>query len=257
MLTIISPAKTLDFQTPATTAKNTQPDFLEHSSTLIDVLKKQSPRQLKKLMKISDNLATLNCERYQQWSVPFNCQNAKQAILAFHGEVYLGLGADTFTQRDLDFSQKHLRILSGLYGVLKPLDLIQPYRLEMGTSLKTKAGKNLYQFWGDSLLSSIESELEQQRCKVLVNLASNEYSKVLRLEHADHRIINLSFQDYSNGRYRTLGFFVKKARGLMANYIIKNRINNPDNLKSFTTDGYIFNKSMSNEDNWVFTRKSS
>jgi len=257
MLTIISPAKTLDFETPATTIKNTLPEFLEHSSNLIDVLKKQSPRQLKKLMKISDNLATLNCERYQQWSLPFNCQNSKQAILAFNGDVYLGLGADTFTQRDLNFSQQHLRILSGLYGVLKPLDLIQPYRLEMGSKLKTKAGKDLYQFWGDSLISSIESELDHQRCKVLVNLASNEYSKSLCLEQTDHRVVTPSFKDFSNGSYRTLGFFVKKARGLMVNYIIKNRINSPENLKSFTSDGYKFNKSMSNEDNWVFTRKPS
>jgi cytoplasmic iron level regulating protein YaaA (DUF328/UPF0246 family) len=257
MLTVLSPAKTLDFETQSGTTTHSIPDFLDNTSELISVLRQQSPGQLKKLMKISDLLANLNAQRYQDWTLPLTMDNARQAILAFKGDVYLGLQADTFSQRDLNFAQKHLRILSGLYGVLKPLDLIQPYRLEMSTKLETSAGKNLYQFWGDSLTRKIEADLKGQRSKVLINLASNEYFKSLQTGKPGFKVINPVFKDYNNGSYKVLGFFAKKARGLMANYIIKNRVNQAEDLKSFNSDGYRFNKTLSNENNWVYTRKPS
>jgi cytoplasmic iron level regulating protein YaaA (DUF328/UPF0246 family) len=255
MLTVISPAKTLDFVTPSTTNKHTNPDFLDHSSELIQILKKHPPKKLRTLMKISDKLAELNVQRYSEWSLPFTQENAKQAILAFKGEVYLGLEADELNSRDLNFAQKHLRILSGLYGVLKPLDLIQPYRLEMGAKLKNRAGQDLYHFWGDLLSTAIETELASHRSRVLINLASLEYFKSLRASNLSVDVINPVFKDYSNGRYRVLGFFAKKARGFMANYIIRNRINKAEDLKAFNTDGYKYNKTLSNDDHWVFSRK--
>ncbi len=205
-------------------------------------------------MKISDKLAELNAQRFDQWTLPFTQENAKQAILAFKGEVYLGLEAEDLNSRDLNFAQKHLRILSGLYGVLKPLDLIQPYRLEMGAKLKNRAGNDLYQFWGDHLATAIETELAAHRSRVLVNLASLEYFKSLRA-NLSVEVINPVFKDYSNGRYRVLSFFAKKARGFMANYIIRNRINKAEDLKAFDTDGYKYNKTLSNENQWVFSRK--
>ncbi|MDK1024647.1 MAG: peroxide stress protein YaaA [Gammaproteobacteria bacterium] len=255
MLTVISPAKTLDFVTPSTTSKHTHPDFLDHSSELIKILKQHPPKKLKQLMKISDKLAELNAQRFRDWHLPFTRENAKQAILAFKGEVYLGLEAEDLNTRDLNFAQKHLRILSGLYGLLKPLDLIQPYRLEMGAKLKNQAGDDLYQFWGNHLSASIEKELTSHNSRVLVNLASLEYFKSLNGHNLSARVINPVFKDYSNGSYRVLSFFAKKARGFMANYIIRNRINQAEDLKAFKTDGYKYNKTLSNEDQWVFTRK--
>jgi cytoplasmic iron level regulating protein YaaA (DUF328/UPF0246 family) len=205
-------------------------------------------------MKISDKLAELNAQRFSEWTLPFTQDNAKQAILAFKGDVYLGLEAEDLNSRDLNFAQKHLRILSGLYGVLKPLDLIQPYRLEMGAKLKNRAGNDLYQFWGDNLATAIETELAAHRSRQLVNLASLEYFKSLRA-NLSVEVINPVFKDYNNGRYRVLSFFAKKARGFMANYIIRNRINKAEDLKAFDTDGYKYNKTLSNENQWVFSRK--
>lgn len=255
MLTVISPAKTLDFDTPSTTNKHTHPDFLDHSSELIKILQQHPPKKLRKLMKISDKLAELNAQRFNDWHLPFTTENAKQAILAFRGDVYLGLEAEDLNARDLNFAQKHLRILSGLYGMLRPLDLIQPYRLEMGAKLKNQAGDDLYKFWGNHLSSAIEKELTSHRSQVLVNLASLEYFKSLNGDDLSARIISPVFKDYSNGSYRVLSFFAKKARGYMANYIIKNRINKAEDLKAFKTDGYKYNKILSNGDQWVFTRK--
>ena len=255
MLTVISPAKTLDFVTPSTSNNHTNPDFLDHSSELVEILKKHPPTKLRKLMKISDKLAELNAQRFDEWSLPFTQENAKQAILAFRGDVYLGLEAENLNSRDLNFAQKHVRILSGLYGLLRPLDLIQPYRLEMGAKLKNRAGSDLYQFWGDQLSTCIETELASHRSRVLINLASLEYFKSLRANNLSASIINPVFKDYSHGRYRVLSFFAKKARGLMANYIIRNRINKADDLKSFDTDGYKYNKTLSNDKQWVFSRK--
>ncbi len=257
MLMVISPAKTLDFETPPHTKKSSIPDFLEQSAQLVTTMRKQSPVQLGKLMGISPKLAELNAQRFQDWQRPFTPDNAKQAILAFKGDVYIGLEADEYSQRDLTFAQKKLRILSGLYGVLKPLDLIQPYRLEMGTSIKNPGGKDLYQFWHEQVTLSLAAELETHRNKTLLNLASNEYFKVVKPELLPGQVITPIFKDYKNGTYKVLSFFAKKARGAMASYIVKNRIDKPDAIKDFDVDGYRFNPDLSQDTNWVFTRKAS
>lgn len=257
MLTVISPAKSLDFESPTRTRRFTDPVFLSNSKQLMSELRKQSPKQISKLMKISPKLGELNADRYQSWKPPFTPENAKQALLAFRGDVYMGLDADTFTTRDFTFSQKHLRILSGLYGVLKPLDLIQPYRLEMGTRFPNKRGKDLYEFWGNRLTKSVREELAAHRNKTLVNLASNEYFKSIDPAALGYRVVTPVFKDYSNGTYRVLSFFAKRARGRMASYLIRNRLNKPDDLKGFDLDGYSFAESLSGDDTWVFTRKGA
>ena len=257
MLTVISPAKTLDFETRPTTRRFSGPVFLPSSRQLISVLRKETPASVAKLMEIRARLGEVNAERYNTWKPPFTLDNAKQAILAFKGDVYMGLEAETFGAADLSFAQKHLRILSGLYGVLKPLDLIQPYRLEMGTRLSTPRGKDLYEFWGDRITRLIGEELARQRNKTLINLASNEYFRSVDADLLDHRIVTPVFKDYSNGKYRVLGFYAKRARGRMSAFIIRNRINKPDDLKAFDLDGYCYNEPMSDSDQWVFARRSS
>ena len=256
MLTVISPAKTLDFESPPVTKKTSNHEFINHSIELVELMRKQSPRKLSKLMHISPKLAELNVDRYQKWKLPFSPANAKQAVLAFKGDVYLGLEAETYSQRDFNFAQKNLRILSGLYGLLKPLDLIQPYRLEMGTKLKNKNGKDLYSFWGESITNSIRDELSSHRNKTLINLASIEYFKSVKPELLPDKVITPVFKDFNNGSYKVLGFFAKKARGYMASFIIKNRINKLDQIKDFDVDGYRFNVNFSTEARWVFTRKA-
>ena len=253
MLTVISPAKTLDFDTPPVTQTFTQPAFLEQSSLLIKQLKKYAVGDIATLMKISDKLARLNLMRYQSWQPPFNPDNAKQAVLAFKGDVYTGLDADSLNETGLNFAQQHLRILSGLYGVLKPLDLIQPYRLEMGTKLENSRGKNLYQFWGNRLRKSLESESELSD-KILVNLASNEYFKAVEAKKLNTQIITPIFKDWKNGQYKLISFYAKKARGLMSRYIIDHQINDAERLKNFDSDGYCFSADMSKGDDWIFTR---
>ncbi len=257
MLTLISPAKTLDFDTPAVTSKISNPDFTADSAALIDLMRKQSPRQIAKMMGISPRLAELNAQRYQDWHLPFTPDNAKQAILAFRGDVYLGLEAEEYNQRDFTFAQKNLRILSGLYGLLKPLDLIQPYRLEMKTKLKNKKGKDLYAFWGDSITHALADELSTHRNKSLINLASNEYFKSVKTDLLSSNIITPVFKDFSGGSYKILGFYAKKARGAMASFIVKNRINKLDQIKDFDLDGYRYNKALSTDTQWIFTRKAS
>lgn len=257
MLTVISPAKTLDFDTPPITNKATTPEHLTKSKELITLLRKQSPKDLSRLMGISQKLAELNAERYQSWKPPFTPSNAKQSILAFRGDVYLGIDVETYDQRDFNFAQKSLRILSGLYGVLRPLDLIQPYRLEMGTRLDNKRGKDLYAFWGDRISDHLAEELKSQRNKTLVNLASNEYFKSVHTDRLPGSVITPVFKDYHKGNYKVMSFFAKKARGYMASFIIKNRINKPEDIKAFNVDGYTFNDSFSSDTDWVFTRKAS
>ena len=253
MLTVISPAKTLDFESAPITKCHTQPKFLSQSQTLIDELKQLSVPGVATLMKLSDKLAGLNMARFQTWSTPFSLDNAKQAVLAFKGDVYTGLDAETMDEDGLDFAQQHLRILSGLYGVLKPLDLIQPYRLEMGTQFTNAKGKNLYQFWGGQLREEIENEASQSDA-VLVNLASNEYFKALESKKLTTRIITPVFKDAKNGQYKIISFYAKKARGLMSRYIIDHRINDPEQLKNFDSEGYRFSVEMSEGDDWVFIR---
>lgn len=253
MLTVISPAKTLDFDTPSHTKKHTQPRFLAQSEKLIEQLKKLSSQEIASLMSISDKLAGLNMARFQQWQTPFTEDNAKQAILAFKGDVYTGLDAETLDEKGLDFAQQHLRVLSGLYGVLRPLDLMQPYRLEMGTSFQNDAGRDLYTFWGDQLQKSLEAEpaLEDG---ILINLASNEYFKAVNAKKLKATIITPVFKDWKNGQYKMISFYAKKARGLMSRYIIDHQIDSPEKLKQFDSEGYRFSAEMSQKNDWVFIR---
>lgn len=254
MLTVISPAKTLDFESPAATTKASQPAFTRQTRELVSIMRSKTAKDLRTLMGISPKLAELNVERYQNFKV--RSQQGKQAVLAFKGDVYLGLDVDGYTERDFTFAQKNLRILSGLYGVLKPLDLIQPYRLEMGTKLSNDKGVNLYDYWGHLIGDSIAKELSEHRNKSLINLASNEYFKAVKTDRLNGKVITPVFKDYSNGSYKILSFFAKKARGSMASFIVQNRINKPDDLKEFNGDGYVFNQSFSSEEQWVFTRKA-
>ncbi len=257
MLIIISPAKTLDFDTSPITNEFTQPEFLKDSRKLILELKKLTPAEVPSLMKISDKLGTLSYLRFGEWKTPFTLNNAKQALLAFKGDVYTGIDAESFSKQDLMFAQKHLRILSGLYGILKPLDLMQAYRLEMGTQFKNKQGKDLYEFWGTKITDQINKDLKVSKSKYLINLASNEYFKSLQKDNINARIIVPVFKDYKNGKYKIISFFAKKARGLMSAYIIKNRLKNPEELKGFNIDGYKFYKSESSTTNLVFQRKQT
>ena len=253
MLTVISPAKTLDFDTPPTTQKHSQPRFLSHSQELIDTLRQMSTADIASLMKLSDKLAGLNVARYETWQTPFSLDNAKQAVLAFQGDVYTGLDAETLNEKQLTFAQKHLRILSGLYGVLKPLDLIQPYRLEMGTKLDNAKGKDLYAFWGSDIRESLQAE-DAMQDEVLINLASNEYFKAVEAKKLKTRIITPVFKDWENGQYKMISFYAKKARGMMSRYIIEHELQDPDRIKDFDTDGYRFSADMSKKDEWVFIR---
>ncbi len=256
MLSIISPAKTLDFETPTATDDFTQPAYLTQSRKLVRRLRELSPPQIGKLMNVSDDLAELNHARFRRWKTPFKPDNARQAMFAFKGDVYLGLDAYTMDVDDIAFAQDHLRILSGLYGLLRPLDLMQPYRLEMGTRLDTDAGKNLYQFWDGRLTGALKKELKQSESNTLVNLASNEYFKAVQPKALGARIVTPAFRDYRNGQYRFIQYFAKKARGAMARFIIDERIDEPEGLKDFDRDGYAYNDELSRPDEWVFTRRA-
>jgi len=255
VLIVISPAKTLDYETPPTTKKSSEPVLLEESQILINNLKKMAPQDISKLMGISDKLGTLNYDRYQQWQKPFTPANAKQALLAFKGDVYTGLDAESLSQDELAFAQKHLRILSGLYGVLKPLDLMQAYRLEMGTKLNNQRGKNLYDFWGARITELLNKQLKSLKSDVLVNLASNEYFKAVKQDQLKAKIITPIFKDKKNGQYKIISFYAKKARGLMSAYAIKKGISDVAKLKRFNGEGYTYNKELTNGDEWVFTRE--
>lgn len=254
MLAVLSPAKTLDFETPWK-LDFSQPQSLNDSQELINQLKKLSAKDIGELMSISEKLSILNSERFLNWHKPFTADNAKPAILAFRGDVYTGLDADSFTKKDFTFAQEHLRILSGLYGLLRPLDLIQPYRLEMGTAFVNSRGKNLYEFWNDKITQQLNLELKQARKPCLINLASNEYWSAVKPTTIEADIITPVFKDQKNGQYKIISFFAKKARGMMAAYIIKNRIKKVEDLKSFDWEGYKFDSRLSKASEWVFTRK--
>ena len=255
MLTVISPAKTLDYETPPVTGAFTQPTQLTQSRKLIRRLRQLDSNDISHLMSVSDNLAELNRQRFRQWKTPFKPENARQALFAFKGDVYLGLDAYSLDEDALDFAQQHLRILSGLYGILRPLDLMQPYRLEMGTRLDTEAGSNLYQFWNERLTRALNQELKQSRSQCLVNLASNEYFKAIKPKLLRADIVTPAFREYRNGEYRFIQFFAKKARGLMARYLIDRRIDDVEGLKDFDYEGYRFAPRMSDAKDWVFTRR--
>lgn len=254
MLIVVSPAKTLDFETPAHTAEHSQPRFLDQSQTLVQEMRKMAPQDIAKLMSISDKLASLNAARYEQWTPDFTPENAKQAVLAFKGDVYTGLDAASLSDDDLAFAQDHLRILSGLYGVLRPLDLMQPYRLEMGIKLNNPGGKDLYSFWGNSLTESLNEEFKGDAEPVLINLASNEYFKSVKPKALNAQVITPVFKDEKAGKYKIISFYAKKARGLMSRYIIENRIDNPEDLKQFDVDGYYFVPAESSAKELVFYR---
>ncbi|MET1254056.1 peroxide stress protein YaaA [Aliikangiella maris] len=254
MITVISPAKSLDFESPLATKQKSQPLFLAQSETLIKQLIKLAPQDIATLMKLSDKLAALNYERFQGFSPPFTSENARQAILAFRGDVYQGLDADTLTSEDFKYAQKHLRILSGLYGVLRPLDLIQPYRLEMGTKFSNSAGKDLYAFWDSQLNQYLEKELQKQASPILINLASNEYFKATQPKKLKVDVVTPIFKDLKNSQYKIISFFAKKARGLMTRYIIQNKIDKVEGLKDFNESGYYFDKQSSTENELVFLR---
>lgn len=256
MLALISPAKTLDFDTRVETSNYSQPAFLEDSQQLIEELRGLSPADISDLMKISDKLGTLNFCRFQDWQLPFTEDNAKAALLAFKGDVYTGLQAETFDADDLEFAQSHLRILSGLYGLLRPLDLMQAYRLEMGTGFANQRGKNLYEFWGDKITQALNALLAQQaNSPVLVNLASNEYFKAVKERQVEARVVTPVFKDYKGDKYKIISFYAKKARGLMVNYMIKNRLTDVEQLKNFDVEGYAYSESMSSANEWVFIRR--
>ncbi|HGH5979303.1 TPA: peroxide stress protein YaaA [Kluyvera georgiana] len=254
MLILISPAKTLDYQSPLATTRYTQPMLLEHSQQLIGVARKLSAPQIKALMGISDKLADLNATRFHDWHPDFTPENARQAILAFKGDVYTGLKAETFSEADFDFAQKHLRMLSGLYGVLRPLDLMQPYRLEMGIRLENPRGKDLYQFWGEEITHTLNAALHEQGDDIVVNLASDEYFRSVKPKALKGTIIKPVFLDEKNGKFKVISFYAKKARGLMSRYIIENRLSKPEQLTGFDSEGYFFDEESSSAEELVFKR---
>lgn len=254
MLVVISPAKTLDFESKPVTQDYSVPAFLEESEKVIKKLRSLSKKKVKELMNISDKLVDLNKARYEQWDRQFDPENAKQAVLAFKGDVYIGLEAESFSADDFSFAQDHLRILSGLHGVLKPLDLIRPYRLEMGTKLPVGRRKDLYHFWDKKVTEVLNDNFEQQQSNVLVNLASNEYFKVIQPKYLQGEVITPVFKDFKGDKYKVISFFAKKARGMMAAFIIKNKITDVEQIKAFDTEGYGFNADLSQGNEWVFTR---
>ncbi len=254
MLMLLSPAKTLDYQSPLATTRFTQPEHLDHAKLLIKQLRKLSPAQISQLMKLSDPLASLNAGRYADWQPDFTVDNARQALLAFKGDVYTGLQASDFSEEDFDFAQQHLRMLSGLYGLLRPLDLMQPYRLEMGTKLANPRGKDLYAFWGERISGWLNHALSEQGDDILLNLASNEYFSSVKRKALNARIIDTEFKDLKNDQYKIISFYAKKARELMARYVIKNRLRNPNDLRDFDTAGYRYSEAQSTPDKLVFLR---
>ena len=255
MLSVISPAKTLDFDTAPVTARHSKPVFLKDSRELVGELRELAPHQLSSLMSISDKLGELNYDRYQQWRPPFTPKNAKQALLAFRGDVYTGLDADHFDDADFAFAQDHLRILSGLYGLLRPLDLIQPYRLEMGTRFANARGANLYEFWGDRITDVLAQAIAESGSDVLVNLASNEYFRAVRPGRLEAQVVTPVFKDYKGGKFKVVSFYAKKARGLMAAWLIRQRADQPAAIRDFAEAGYRYDKKLSNASEWVFTRR--
>lgn len=255
MLILLSPAKSLDYETPAITETSTKPDFIKRSAELVDILKQMPPARIASLMRISDPLAALNAERFAAWSTKFTVKNAKQAILAFNGDVYEGLNAKGFNDRQLDYAQSHLRILSGLYGLLRPLDLMQPYRLEMGTKLANAAGKDLYAFWGDTVTETLNAQIAAVKAPALINLASEEYFKSVRPKLLTVPVITPVFLDWKGGAYKIISFHAKRARGLMARYATVKGITQPQALQSFDSEGYAFDAAASDGQKWVFKRR--
>jgi len=257
MLFLLSPAKSLDYDTPAGALPHTLPGFVAQSAELIEVLKKKSPQQIAELMTLSDKLAGLNVARYEAWSPKFSASNSKQAVLAFNGDVYEGLDAKTLQPAQLDWAQQHVCILSGLYGVLRPLDWMQPYRLEMGTALPTEHGKNLYQFWGSHIANYLNERAAADTVPVIVNLASEEYFKAVDKKALKPRVVNCVFEELKAGKYKIISFMAKRARGLMVRYAIEHKLSTVKKLESFNLEGYQFTADVSTPDRLVFRRQSA
>ncbi len=257
MLIVLSPAKNLDYETPPCSKLHTQPELLEQSQRLIDELVKLAPQDVSALMGISDKLGCLNYDRFQAWQKPFTSDNAKQAVLAFNGDVYSGLAAERFSADDFRYAQKHLRILSGLYGVLRPMDLMQAYRLEMGTRFANAEGKDLYAFWGEQVTTALNKQLKALKSTSVVNLASNEYFKAVKPKLLNAELITPVFKDLKGDQYKVISFYAKKARGLMAAWIIQNKVERPADLKKFKAEGYAYSKTLSSDKQLVFTRDSA
>lgn len=257
MLFVLSPAKTLDYTTPAVTDQYSEPRFTVRSAELIDLLRKLSPAELGSLMKISDPLADLNAGRYASWRRQHTSDNAKQAVLAFKGDVYDGLDASSLTADQLAYVNQQVRILSGLYGILRPFDLMQPYRLEMGTRLANPAGNNLYQFWDKEVTKALNQALAQQQAQALINLASAEYFKVVQPKLLEAPVITPVFEDWKGGRYKIIAFYAKRARGMMVRFAAERGVDQPEGLKEFDHDGYEFAPEASSETVWVFRRRNT
>jgi cytoplasmic iron level regulating protein YaaA (DUF328/UPF0246 family) len=255
MIILMNSSKTLDFQ-KSHISRHTIPEFLKDSEILVRKLRKLSESAFSKLMGVSEKLTKLNVERYANWQTPFTASNAKQALLAFKGDIYAGMETEHYTSRDLEYAQNHLRILSGLHGILRPLDLIQPYRLEMATKLSTVRGINLYSFWGTQISESLKVLLKQEGSGLLVNLCSAEYFKAIKPQLQDTTVITPVFKEFRNGSYRIVAIYAKKARGFMGNYIIRNHLKRVEDIKSFNLEGYQFNKTMSSDFEWIFTREA-
>ncbi len=254
MLITLSPSKGQDFETPALSKTCSKPDALKDSELLIRELRKIRQEDIQQLMRVSENIASRTADRYKAFNTPFTPKNAKQAIFAFKGDVYSGIEIEKYREADLKYAQNHLRILSGLYGCLRPLDLIQPYRLEMKTKLENARGDNLYQFWGDKITDELNKELEKQKQPVLVNLASNEYFKSVKPKQLKGRLLNINFKETRDGKTRVVAIFAKRARGMMTDYILRNRIEKPEDIKKFKQGGYRFCKDLSDDRQWTFER---
>lgn len=257
MLIVISPSKSQDFSDQEFNVKNipkTEPELLEDSKVLINELKQKSPEDIARLMDLSENLATLNYSRYQNFSPPFTERNAKPALFAFQGDVYTDIEIDQYSEEDFEFAQDHLRIISGLYGLLKPLDLIQPYRLEMKIKLNTPDSNDLYEFWGDKITRLLNENLAAINAKALINLASNEYFKAIDQKKLQGKVITPEFKEFKQGQYKVVAVYAKRARGMMTNFIIKNKITDPEQIKTFNEAGYEYHENMSTDDKWVFIR---
>ncbi|KDM90458.1 peroxide stress protein YaaA [Photobacterium galatheae] len=255
MLIVVSPAKTLDYESPLATETYTQPELLDHSAELIEVCRTLTPMDIASLMKVSDKIAGLNAARFAEWQPDFTPANSRQAILAFKGDVYTGLEAESMDAADFAFAQQHLRMLSGLYGLLRPLDLMQPYRLEMGTKLANGRGTNLYQFWDNIITEKLNTALAEQGDDILINLASNEYFKAVKPKSLKGKVVTPVFKDCKNGQYKVISFFAKKARGMMARYMIDHRLTSVEQLKKFDVAGYYFSPEESTDKELVFKRE--
>ena len=254
MLFLLSPAKSLDYESPLPAIQPSEPQFVPQSAELMATLKKKTPKQIAALMDLSEALAQLNADRYKAWSPQFSQANARPAVLAFNGDVYEGLDAKSLKAKDLKWAQDHVAILSGLYGVLRPLDLMQPYRLEMGTALKHGKANNLYQFWGAQIAQHLNAQLAQQKNPIIVNLASQEYFKAVDRKVLQAQVLECVFQDFKNGQYKIISFFAKRARGLMARYAIQHQVKTPQDLQGFNAEGYAFAPDISRADRLVFRR---